>query len=147
MAGGRLLLNKKGSSLSTVKTLNKQVAVVIGGALGLLSGIVGIGGGIFLAPILLNLKWATPKQVAATASFFIFINSLFGILGQSFKSGSFFDMYYYAPLFLAVFIGGQIGSFFASGKKLSHTIILKTTSVLVLFVGVQLLYKFLFNSN
>ncbi|MBT4760666.1 MAG: sulfite exporter TauE/SafE family protein [Bdellovibrionaceae bacterium] len=144
IAGSQLLFNKSFNSLGVVKALNKPMAVVIGAVLGLLSGMVGIGGGIFLAPILLNLKWATPKQVAATASFFIFINSLFGILGQVTKSGNFIDLYSYAPLFVAVFIGGQIGSYLASGKKISHQAILTSTSVLVFFVGLRLLYKFLF---
>ncbi|PKL76018.1 MAG: sulfoacetate transporter, partial [Candidatus Melainabacteria bacterium HGW-Melainabacteria-1] len=86
------------------------LALLIGAVLGLLSGLVGIGGGIFLAPLLLNLGWGRPKQVAATASLFILVNSLAGLLGQWLKQGNFADILPYWPLLLAVLLGGQFGS-------------------------------------
>ena len=55
---------------------------IIGGAIGFLSGMVGIGGGIFLSPILNLMKWDTPKNIAATASFFILINSIASLVNS-----------------------------------------------------------------
>lgn len=115
----------------------------IGAAIGFLSGMVGIGGGIFLAPILLLTNWADSRRVAATASLFILVNSIAGLTGQMMKSGLMqsteaFSSYW--PLFLGVLIGGQIGSQLAS-KQLPEIWIRRLTAVLILYVSLRILWQ------
>ncbi len=113
----------------------------IAAPLGYLAGLVGIGGGIFLAPLLHLTRWKDPRAIAATASFFILINSLFGLIGQLLKQGpaAFGGAVGAAlPLLLAVAIGGQIGSLMAV-KFLPGRVIRWLTAALVMVVGVRLL--------
>lgn len=110
--------------------------------LGLLAGVVGIGGGIFLAPLLHLTRWHEPRAIAATASFFILINSLFGLAGQLLKRGP--EMFGSViaeslPLLLAVAIGGQIGSLMAV-RLLPGKWIRWLTAVLVFAVGARILW-------
>jgi uncharacterized membrane protein YfcA len=108
---------------------------------GFLAGLVGIGGGIFLAPLLHLTRWRDARAIAATASFFILVNSAFGLAGQLFKHGqSMFGgaMVDALPLLLAVAIGGQIGSLMAL-KVLPLRWIRWLTAALVTVVGVRLL--------
>jgi uncharacterized membrane protein YfcA len=116
------------------------LSLVVGAILGLLSGIVGIGGGIFLAPIILTFKWGRPKEVAACCAFFIWINSLVGLSGQLIKDSS-QDLQAYYPLFLSVLIGGFIGSRLGASSKISQGVIQKGTAVLIVMVSVRLLFK------
>ncbi len=113
------------------------VALAVGALLGLLSGVVGIGGGIFLAPTLLVLGWGRPKEVAATAAVFIFVNSLAGLAGQLTKSHPADLPTLLLPLALAVLIGGQIGSRLGSGR-LPPLLIRRATGLLVMIVGARL---------
>lgn len=109
--------------------------------LGYLAGLVGIGGGIFLAPLLHLARWHEARGVAATASLFILVNSLFGLAGQLLKNGP--GMFGPAisaalPLLIAVVIGGQAGSLLAA-RLLPPQWIRWLTALLVLVVGVRLL--------
>lgn len=109
--------------------------------LGYLSGLVGIGGGIFLAPLLHLTRWDEAKAVAATASLFILVNSLFGLAGQLLKNGP--DtlgsaVTFGLPLMLAVVVGGQIGSLLAL-KVFPARIIRWLTAALTIWVGGRLL--------
>ncbi len=119
-------------------------APVLGGSLGLLAGLIGIGGGIFLAPIMHHLKLASPKRIAATASFFILVNSLAGLAGQLSKHSidslalERFGAFVWLPL--AVLVAGQIGSR-VSVRLLSGRWIKVLTGVLVVFVGLRLLWQ------
>jgi uncharacterized membrane protein YfcA len=113
---------------------------ILGGVLGLLSGVVGIGGGIFLAPLCYFFKWGKPRRIAATACCFIFLNSISGLLGQMQKNNGEFPFNDYWPLLLAVFFGGQLGSFFCS-FKFSPRKIEALTGVLVLIVSLRILYN------
>ncbi len=109
--------------------------------LGYLAGLVGIGGGIFLAPLLHLVRWHEARGIAATASLFILVNSLFGLAGQMVKNGpALFGQAIGAalPLLLAVVIGGQVGSLMAS-RLLPQQWIRWLTALLVLVVGVRLL--------
>jgi hypothetical protein len=109
--------------------------------LGYLAGLVGIGGGIFLAPLLHLTRWRDPRAIAATASFFILVNSLFGLAGQLAKSGpSLLAGVVDAalPLILAVAIGGQAGSLMAA-RILPKQWIRWLTAALVVIVGGRLL--------
>ncbi|MCG3173683.1 MAG: hypothetical protein GMKNLPBB_01883 [Myxococcota bacterium] len=111
--------------------------VIAGAALGLLSGMVGIGGGIFLSPLLLHFRWATPRQSAACASVFILINSLTGLAGQWMKSGPVWRMDL-AWLAAAVLVGGQLGSVLAV-RTLPQLWIRRVTGAIVLTASIKLL--------
>ncbi len=114
------------------------VSYVLGGGIGLLSGLVGIGGGIFLAPVLLHMKWDKSIKIAALASFFILVNSISSIVGLM-TTGTFELPWLEASgLVLAVFIGGQIGVRL-SLNTLTGNSIKVITAVLVLMVGIRVL--------
>jgi uncharacterized protein len=114
---------------------------IIGGAIGFLSGMVGIGGGIFLSPILNLLKWDTPKNIAATASFFILVNSISGLIGQLSKNPH-IDWAFTLPLMIAVLVGGQLGSRF-SALKLNQNWVRQVTAAIVLYAGINILWTHL----
>ncbi len=113
----------------------------IGGGIGFLSGMVGIGGGIFLSPLLNLMQWDSPKRIAATASFFILVNSLSGIAGQLSHIPSINGT---RILFLcsAVLAGGQIGSRIGI-VKFKPQMIRRITAVLVFIAGIEILIKHL----
>ncbi|HEV2818670.1 MAG TPA: sulfite exporter TauE/SafE family protein [Allosphingosinicella sp.] len=117
---------------------------VAGGALGFLAGIVGIGGGIFLAPLLYMLRWGPPKAIAGTSAVFILANSLAGLAGQLAKgsggaAGQALATYW--PLLPAVLIGGLIGSTLGSGR-LDAKYVRILTALLILYVAVRLAIRF-----
>ncbi len=116
---------------------------VIGGAIGLLSGLVGIGGGVFLSPILHFLRWDGSRKIAATASLFILVNSMAGIFGQLLSNTIPLNWPFIGALVLAVFVGGQLGLRF-SMKHFSPSLIRRVTAVLVLTAGAEVLWKHLF---
>jgi len=116
------------------------VEPTIGGGVGLLAGVVGIGGGIFLAPILHLRRWGPAKTIAGTASVFILVNSLAGLAGQVMKLGDLGQLSAlsaYWPLFPAVFVGGQIGSL-AGARLLPEALVRRMTALLVLYVAARL---------
>jgi uncharacterized protein len=115
---------------------------LLGGAIGFLSGMVGIGGGIFLSPLLNLMKWDTAKRIAATASVFIFVNSVAGIAGQLSAFGGAFNYTRILLLCLAVFAGGQIGSRMGA-IKFDPSVIRRLTAVLVLCAGIEVLIRHL----
>ncbi|MEB3415198.1 sulfite exporter TauE/SafE family protein [Alteriqipengyuania sp. WL0013] len=109
--------------------------------LGYLAGLVGIGGGIFLAPLLHLVRWREARAIAATASLFILVNSLFGLAGQLLKSGSGLlsaAAEFGLPLIIAVVVGGQIGSLLAV-KFMPKRVIRMATAALTILVGGRLL--------
>ena len=142
LAGILLLINSNSYEENNlkIKEVNKLVSVSIGVVLGFVSGVVGIGGGIFLSPILFLLKAGYPRQIATTASLFILINSISGILGQISKQNVFNEIINYWPLFLVVFIGGQLGNFL-NLKFLSNKLLTLITSGLVIFVALMIGFK------
>ena len=116
------------------------ISIFIGGILGFVSGVVGIGGGIFLSPILFLIRAAKPNHIITTASLFILINSLSGIIGQLTKSSVLSEIQNYWFLLLAVLIGGQIGNFL-NLKIFPTRILALVTAGLVLFVAIRMAYK------
>jgi len=116
---------------------------VYGGIIGFVSGMVGIGGGIFLAPVLHLTHWGTPKKIAATASLFILINSIAGLVGQYSNEDFSIDWTFTIVLLLTVFIGGQIGSRL-SNRYFTAIQLKKATAILIAFVAVRILWKYLF---
>jgi uncharacterized membrane protein YfcA len=114
---------------------------VVGGALGFLAGMVGIGGGIFLAPLLYMLRWGPPKAIAGASAVFILANSLAGLAGQLAKGGGAQALAAHWPLFPAVLAGGLIGSTLGSGR-LDPRYVRILTAFLILYVAVRLAIRF-----
>jgi len=113
----------------------------LGGGIGFISGMVGIGGGIFLAPVLHLLRWDTPKTIAATASFFILVNSVSGFIGQMSNPEFNIDWQLAGLLMLSVFAGGQIGSHLGA-IRFRPGVVKTMTAILVAFVGIRILIKY-----
>ena len=142
IAGVLLLINNKSFEDKNIiiKKLNLIVSISIGSILGLISGLVGIGGGIFLSPILFLLKADKPKNIVTTASLFILVNSIFGILGQLTKEIVINKILLYWPLFLAVLIGGLFGNYL-NLKVFSNRVLAIITSTLVIFVAIRMGFR------
>ena len=113
-----------------------------GGAIGFVSGMVGIGGGIFLAPLLHITRWDTSKKIAATASLFILVNSISGLAGQLLNPS--FNLNYQLTFLLitTAFLGGQIGTRL-SIQLISPSLLKRSTALLIGFVAIKLLYKYI----
>jgi len=139
IAGILLLINFKSykNNSSSYKVLPIHFSFIIGVILGFVSGIVGIGGGIFLGPILYLFRAANPKHITTAVSLFILINSIFGIFGQLSKNQNLIEVKEYLYLLLAVFIGGQIGNFL-NLKLFSTKTLALITSILVIIVAIRM---------
>jgi len=139
IAGVLLLINFKSydDNEENHKKIPLFFSILIGGVLGFVSGTVGIGGGIFLSPILFLLRAGKPKHIITTTSLFILINSIFGIIGQLTKNFVLNEVQDYLYLLIAVFIGGQIGNFL-NLKIFSTRILALLTAGLVLFVAIRM---------
>ena len=139
VAGVLLLVNFKSydDSKTTYRNIPILTSILIGGILGFISGVVGIGGGIFLSPILFLIKAGKPKHIVTTASVFILINSIFGVVGQLTKNIVLSDISNYWYLFLVVIIGGHIGNYL-NLKIFPTRLLALVTSLLVLFVSIRL---------
>ena len=143
-AGTLLLFNFK-SYNDREKSYQKipvPISIEIGGILGFISGVIGIGGGIFLSPILFLIRADRPKYIITTASLFILINSISGIIGQLTKNTVLIEIQNYWYLLAAVLIGGQIGNFL-NLKIFPTRFLALVTGILVLFVAVRMGIRFL----
>ena len=139
VAGIFLLIESKSFNKEKIKInkIPRLISISIGSIIGFMSGIVGIGGGIFLSPLLFLMKAGYPRHITSSASLFILINSIFGIAGQLTKDQVLDQVITYWPLFLSVLIGGQIGSVL-NIKFLSNKILALLTSFLVIFVAIRM---------
>ena len=139
IAGCLLLLNFKSydDKEESYKNIPYFMSIVIGGILGFISGVVGIGSGIFLSPILFLLRVARPKHIVTAASLFILINSISGIIGQLTKNSILTEVQDYFYLLIAVLIGGQIGNYL-NLKIFTSRLLALLTAGLVLFVVIRL---------
>jgi uncharacterized membrane protein YfcA len=123
---------------------NRMSDLASGAALGLLAGITGIGGGIYLSPQLHLRRWANAKTIAGCCALFILVNSISGLAGQLLKNGGaatldVLELYW--SLFPAVVLGGLIGSTLGS-LRFSNTLLRLLTGLLVLYVAVRLGLRF-----
>ena len=125
------------------KKIPVVISILIGGILGFVSGIVGIGGGIFLSPLLFLFRAGRPKHIITTASLFILINCISGIVGQLTKNSVINEISNYWYLLVAVLIGGQIGNFL-NLKVFPTRILALITGVLVLLVASRMGIKIYF---
>lgn len=132
----RLFFHSEQDDLA-VRHPSTPVALIVGAGLGLLSGLTGVGGGIFLSPLLLLLKWGRAREVSAVAALFILVNSAAGLLGHV---SSLRAIPHFAPLLaVAALTGGVIGSCFVS-CRLPATGVIKTLSVVLTIAGFKLLF-------
>jgi len=139
IAGILLLINFKTyeDKESSYRKIPFQFSIIIGSVLGFISGVVGIGGGIFLSPILFLIRAGKPKHIVTAASFFILINSISGILGQVTKNNVLVEVSNFWYLLAVVLIGGQVGNFL--NLKIFETRVLAlVTACLVLFVAMRM---------
>ncbi len=138
-AGTMLLINFRSydDQDAMYKDIPIIISILIGGILGFVSGAVGIGGGIFLSPILFLIKAGKPKHIVTAASLFILVNSIAGVIGQLTKNIVLIEVSNYWYLFLAVMIGGHIGNFL-NLKILPTRILALITAILVLFVAIRM---------
>ncbi len=138
-AGITLLINFK--SYEDDNKIYKKISIIysvpIGAFLGFVSGIVGIGGGIFLSPIMFLLKAAKPKYIVTGASLFILINSISGVMGQLSKNFILNEISSFWLLFMIVIFGGHLGNYL-NLKIFPSRILALITSILVLFVSIRM---------
>lgn len=118
----------------------KPVAMFTGGALGFLAGLTGTGGGVFLTPALIILKWAPTKVAAATSVVFILLNSIAGLAGYAKKMDTFKLIPTEAAWFIALAVtGGFVGSYLGS-RKLDVTVVKRLLAVVLVIAGIKLVF-------
>ena len=127
--------SKNTTSYKPYSVANKAT---LGGFIGFLSGLVSIGGGIFLSPILHFLNWAEAKKISAVASVFILLNSISGLIGQFSRGFPDLDWQLMISLLLAVLVGGQIGSRMGS-KKFKPVYVRRITALLIFVAALNIL--------
>ncbi|APS39449.1 sulfite exporter TauE/SafE family protein [Salegentibacter sp. T436] len=136
MAGFFMILKFLQNKIQTQEFSNPK-KIILGGSIGLLSGISGIGGGIFLSPVLHLLNWANLRIIASLASIFILVNSLAGLIGLN-MAGTFHVNYdLIVKLIVAVVFGGSLGSYL-SNKRFNLKFLGFLTAMLILYVGLRL---------
>src|SRR5450432_1546340 len=127
----------KNTDPKDMKPANLYLSLLIGAVIGFLSGMIGIGGGIILSPVLLLLKWTNQKQTAAISALFIFVNSLSGLTGQLTKGIKFSpDMFAYVAI---AFIAGLFGAYFGS-LKFKQTILKYVLAIVLMLAAYKLLF-------
>lgn len=130
------LLGLFGKPKGALKPIDIPLALFIGALIGLLSGLIGIGGGIILSPVLLLLGWADIKKSAAVSALFIFVNSISGLFGFLSKGGTL--PISSASLITVALIGGILGGYF--GSKKMNTLVLRNVLAAVLLIAIFKLY-------
>jgi uncharacterized membrane protein YfcA len=129
---------------SAIKDFSIFYSLLIGASIGFISGVIGIGGGIILSPLLLLLGWSNFKETSATSALFITVNSIAGLFGL-FKSGSlagFFDLdslngNHFLWMLLLAFLGGSLGAYFGA-KKLPIVALKRILALVLLMAAIKL---------
>jgi uncharacterized membrane protein YfcA len=130
------LLGFLGKEKTEITSLNPYAALIVGAVIGFLSGLIGIGGGIILSPVIILLGWGTMKQTATVSALFILVNSISGISGFLLKGGILPESS--LPLIGIVFVGGFFGAYY--GSKKFNSVVLKNVLALVLGIAIYKLY-------
>lgn len=132
-ASWRLLTIKNNDYVGVfVKPPPIQTSVCVGLIIGLLSGIIGVGGGIFLSPIILLFGWSDVKTTAGVAAAFIWVNSASGLIGSSLSGELLLELDILLPLGVAVVIGGLVGSKVGADVLSQKTVRILLASVLII---------------
>ncbi|MFH5833869.1 TSUP family transporter [Halalkalibaculum sp. DA3122] len=137
MAGGFLILKFVAWKLKS-KEFSLPKKMSLGGSVGLLAGISGIGGGIYLSPLLNLVNWQNPRTIASLASVFILVNSVSGVIGLMVAGTFQIDGDLIFQLIIAVVLGGSLGSYL-SNEKFDLRILGVLTAILVVYVGLRLI--------
>lgn len=116
---------------------SRPIAIASGGVLGLFAGLTGTGGGIFLTPLLLVMRWAKTKTASATSALFILVNSIAGLLGNASSAQKI--PAFVLPLAAAAMIGGSAGSWFGS-RRFPPTVIKRLLATVLVIAGLKLIY-------
>jgi hypothetical protein len=119
-----------------------HVALIVGAAIGLLSGMIGVGGGIFLSPIILLFGWSDPKTTAGVSAVFIWVNSAAGLVGSSVSGQNVIELDVLIPFAIAVLIGGYLGSKFGS-EKFSQKAVRNTLVSVMLIAAISQILELL----
>ncbi len=136
LAAVRLVMNTLRPQVETGhRRVGLAVSLPIGAGIGLLSGVVGVGGGIFLSPIMILMRWADAKRTSATSALFIVVNSLAGLGGRFAKGGV--QVEDVLPLILAAFVGGLVGSYYGA-NKFSGLMLRRVLSVVLVVAAVKM---------
>ena len=118
------------------------VALIVGALIGLLSGLIGVGGGIFLSPIIILFGWSDPKTTAGISAIFIWVNSAAGLIGSSISGQNVIEFDLLIPFAIAVLIGGYFGSKFGS-EKFSQKIVQNMLVTVMLIAAVRQILELL----
>jgi uncharacterized membrane protein YfcA len=127
------------ASMYEVRTASAPLLLMAGALLGFLAGLTGVGGGIFLSPLLLFMRWAPVKVISGVSAAFILVNSIAGIFGVMSANTSFHPA---LPLWaVVVMVGGYTGAEYGS-KRLGNPAIQKLLSVVLLIAGLKMIFSF-----
>ncbi|MDR7544876.1 MAG: sulfite exporter TauE/SafE family protein [Armatimonadota bacterium] len=120
------------------RPLSWIVALSTGAGIGVLSGVVGVGGGIFLSPLMILAGWAGTKPTAATSAAFIVVNSVAGLAGRAARGALVLGNL--APLVAAAFVGGLVGSW-TGAHRLLPVHLRKVLAAILLTVALRHLWR------
>jgi uncharacterized membrane protein YfcA len=126
-----------GAEMREVREPPLPLAMTIGGGLGLLSGLTGVGGGIFLSPLLLILGWAGTKQTSAVAAPFILVNSVAGLAGAFMAKSTTLPSYVWV-LVAVVLVGGWLGAEYGS-RRFTNPLIRRMLAVVLAVAGAKMI--------
>jgi hypothetical protein len=131
----RLLVNAQ--QIIKLRNVPRAQAIVAGGGIGLLSGLTGTGGGIFLTPLLIFMGWADAKRAAAVSALFVLMNSISGLAGNIAATKALPP--YILSMLIAVALGGALGAYMGS-QRIESAIIKKLLAVVLLIAGLKLIF-------
>lgn len=130
------LLIQPGMDRTAIRRPSMAVSLLVGSVIGLLSGLIGVGGGIFLSPLLVLMRWADAKEASAVSAFFILVNSASGLLGYLYRHQAVPGIS--SSLLVAAIAGGIIGSY-AGCYKLPRPVIVRTLSLVLFTAGSKMI--------
>lgn len=130
------MLNVFGKESTKIKDIKLWQGIVVGGIIGFFSGLIGIGGGIILTPIILLLHWGKMKEAAAVSALFIWVNSASGLVGQI-SSGVLINIESFALVAIAI-VGGFFGAYFGS-KKMNNQNLRYLLAIVLVIASVKLI--------
>ena len=139
LASVRLFINLKEDTKANIKLPKLYLALSSGGIIGFISGIIGLGGGIFLSPIMILARWANPKTTSASSAFFILVNSISGLCGKATSNAM--DFGFLTPFILFALVGGFLGSYLGS-KKFSSLMLKRLLAVVLMIAAFKLILKY-----